>query len=416
MGISNIIVHILLFVTLYFEVFLFITFFEYSSKAKKTTIQAIKKRSPSVTIIVPCYNEERTISRTIFSLQKLDYPKNKINIFIVNDGSTDNTENVVNKFAKYSNIQVFHKENGGKHTALNFALKHITSEFVGCLDADSFVDSKALNEIIPYFNNKEVMAVTPAIKVHNPKSIIQQIQKAEYSLGILVRRVFSFMDSLLVTPGPFSIFRREVFDTLGEYKEAHDTEDFEIALRMQKHHYKIENAHTANVYTVAPRTFKALYKQRLRWTYGYLKNIFDYRSLFFKRKYGNLGMFILPTSAFFLFSAIYFTGLFIFGIIVNIINKIVEVQAIGFTLFNNISFDLFFVNTQSVIFLILTVFIMTVVLIIIGKKISSENKIWSIDLLYYLLIYGFLAPFWIIGASANALRSHKGSWTSEKGV
>ena len=96
----------------------------------------------------------------------------------------------------------------------------------------------------------------------------------------------SLVNAIHVTPGPFSIFRKEVFDKIGKYKHAHTTEDIEIALRMQKHHMKIENAPDAYVYTNTPKTVKSLYKQRKRWIYGFIQNALDYRGLFFKKKYG----------------------------------------------------------------------------------------------------------------------------------
>lgn len=413
--ISNVIVHILIFISLYFEIFLLVTFFENNEKIKSIK-DYTRKNFPSVSVIVPCYNEESVIAKTILSILKLDYPKNKLDILIVNDGSIDNTAKVIEKFSKFNNIRIFHKENGGKYSALNFGLKHVRTEFVGCLDADSFVDSQALKKIMNYFDKKEVMAVTPAIKIYEPKNIIQLIQKTEYLLAILIRRVFSFLDSLLVTPGPFSIFRKEVFDKLGGYREAHNTEDFEIALRMQKNHYKIENAHTAIVYTIAPKTLKALYKQRLRWTYGFIKNIFDYKSLCFKKEYGNLGMFILPASIFFIFSAIYFTGIFLISILNKILDKVVEVQSIGFNFINAPNLDLFFINTKSVFFLIYILFFFTFILVILGKKISLEKKILSFDMIYYFFIYGLLAPFWLVAATINVTRSKKSNWIDEKNI
>ncbi|MCU9931101.1 glycosyltransferase, partial [Escherichia coli] len=73
------------------------------------------------------------------------------------------------------------KENGGKYTALNYAIEHATSELIGCLDADSFVDSEALIHMMPYFDNTEVAAVTPSLKIQNPDSILGMVQSAEYS-------------------------------------------------------------------------------------------------------------------------------------------------------------------------------------------------------------------------------------------
>lgn len=415
--ISNIIIHILLFVSLYFEIFLLVTFLEHAPKLSERTPKKVPlAHYPSVTIIVPCYNEAKTVEKTFRSIMNLSYPKDKLSIFIVNDGSTDDTSSVLESLNVGSNVRIFNKENGGKHTALNYALDYVESDLVGCLDADSFVDSEALTEIVRYFDNEKVMAVTPAIKVDTPTNTLQLIQRAEYHLGVLIRRLFSFMDSLLVTPGPFSFFRVEVFKTLGKYKEAHNTEDFEIALRMQKNHYKIENAHTAYVYTTTPKTLRALYKQRVRWTYGYLKNAYDYRSLFFKKQYGNLGLFILPSSALFLFSAIYFTAIFLWGVGASIASKFITLQALGLNMFTLPTFDVFFINTQSAPFLVAILFILTMVLITLGKKISAEEKIYTVDILYYLFLYGFIAPFWLVGATVNAVRSKKGSWIDEKSV
>jgi cellulose synthase/poly-beta-1,6-N-acetylglucosamine synthase-like glycosyltransferase len=247
--------------------------------------------------MVPCWNEAGTLSKTIHSLLNLNYPKDKLKIMIIDDGSTDNTWKVAEKFKNKPQVEMYHKENGGKYTALNFGLSKTTTDLVGCLDADSYVDKDALQNIVTYFQDKETMAVTPSVKVWQPKTIIQLIQKVEYGWGIFLRKMLSYMGALYVTPGPFSIFRREVFDVVGGYKHAHQTEDMELAMRLQTNHIKIANAHNAYVYTVAPATLRKLYKQRLRWTYGFLKNVIDYRFVFFKREYGNLGIFVLPVAS-----------------------------------------------------------------------------------------------------------------------
>ena len=89
-----------------------------------------RKTYPTVTIIVPCWNEEQTVEGTVFSLLTLDYPTDKLSIFLVNDGSKDNTWNIMQQFKGHNQISIFNKENGGKHTAVNLGIKHATSEFV----------------------------------------------------------------------------------------------------------------------------------------------------------------------------------------------------------------------------------------------------------------------------------------------
>ena len=128
-----------LFVSLYFEVFMLVRFLEYLIErpdSKKATLPEIW---PNVAIIVPCFNEERTVSATINSLLALEYPDNLLEIIVVDDGSSDRTWQVPPYFRAESAREIFDKENGGKHTAMNFALAHTTAAIIGCLDADSTV-------------------------------------------------------------------------------------------------------------------------------------------------------------------------------------------------------------------------------------------------------------------------------------
>ena len=409
-------VHICLFVTLYFEVFLLMTFLEAKPLADlEEKRRREPQRFPSVSIIVPCYNEERTVVKTLLSLLELNYPKDKLKIFVIDDGSTDTTWKVLQRFKDNRQIEIYQKENGGKHTALNFALGKITSELVGCLDADSFVAPDALREIVKTFEDPEVMAVTPSIQPTPPRNLIQLIQKAEYSLSVFIRRTFAHLNGIFITPGPFSFFRREVFDKLGTYKAAHNTEDLEFGLRMQMHHFKIDNAPTAHVFTNTPGTIPALFRQRLRWTYGYLKNSIDYRFLFFKREYGNLGMLVLPIASLAIFTALYFAAVLVYSGIMQVIQKIVEIQTVGIQAPEvNFDFDWFYVNTSASIFLIISIITITVTLTLLGKRLSNQSIRFPIDILAYMLFYGFLAPWWLARAVYNAARSKESSWTAER--
>lgn len=410
-SVTDIIVHILLFISLFFELFLLVTFVERTGSIVKAGRRL--KRYPTVTIFVPCYNEESTVAKTVDSLLALDYPKRKLSVFVIDDGSKDKTWNVLQQYASHTQVRIFHKENGGKHTALNFGLAHATADIVGCLDADSWVAPDALKEAINYFEDPQIMAVTPAIKIHDPQSIIQHIQHAEYAVSAFVRRTFAWIDSLFITPGPFSLFRRDVFVQLGEYRAAHNTEDMEIALRMQSHHMKIENAPTAHVYTNAPRTYRTLFRQRLRWTYGFMKNAQDYRFMFFNRTYGNLGLFILPLGFFTIFPAIYFTGISIVSAAQQASLSYERYQVLGFRM-PSFSFNWFYMTTHSVVFLTMVIFVVMIAIIWIGKRLMGEEKIWTKDVLLYMFLYGFLAPWWLMRAVyATMFSSSKLSWAKE---
>jgi cellulose synthase/poly-beta-1,6-N-acetylglucosamine synthase-like glycosyltransferase len=396
------------------QIFLLFTFLE----RRKTIVRGeIEDRpmlgtyQPSVVIVVPCFNEERSLKGTVESILALRYPAEKLRVAIVDDGSTDNTRAVADAFVDNSRVMVISKENGGKHTALNEAIKITESELIGCLDADSFVHEDALIEVVKVFEDKKIMAVTPAMKVYNPENILQKMQKVEYDIGIFLRKMFGDLNGLHVTPGPFSIFRRSVFSTIGLYRKAHNTEDLEIALRMHKYHLPIANAHRAFVYTITPRTIKALYKQRLRWVCGFLKNAIDYRELFFNRGYGNLGVITLPTAVFSIISALFFAFLAVMNLAEMGFEQILKLITIGVHFSRDMfMFDWFFFNTGFTAFLIYTLLSTTVLMIFVGKKMAENNMRISADMLYFIMFYGILAPIWLFKAVYNVLFSRATTW------
>ncbi len=410
---TNIITYIFLFLSLNFEVFLLITYFENRLEIKKENFGLVPeiKKYLSVTIIVPCWNEEATVSKTVYSLLNLDYPKDKLKIMVVNDGSTDSTWQVVQKFKNHPQIVLHSKENGGKYTALNYGLSNLTTDLVGCLDADSYVHKDALKHIMIHFQNKEIMAVAPSIKLWQPKSILQLLQKVEYGFGIFTRKMFHYMQAIYITPGPFSIFKREVFEKLGGYKHAHNTEDIEIALRMQKNGYKIAHAHNAIVYTIPPRTVKKLLKQRVRWSHGFIKNASDYRDMFFNKKYGNVGMLILPMAAISVVSVIFVSTVSVITILQKLWSGYVRFQAIGWNIhWSGWNFDWFYINTQFIAIVGIVVALGTISMILMSKKMSEGKLDVGMDLIYYLALYMFIAPLWMGKAVYNALFKVKTSW------
>ena len=148
------ITYLFLFISLYFEVFMLMSFLEW--RTKKTVAAPLgsdEATLPSAAIVVPCFNEARTIASTLESLLKIDYPAGKFEIIVVDDGSTDGTLAVAKRFETDSRVRVFHKENGGKHTAMNFALERTQADLIGCLDADSTVEPFALRRIAAVFAN-----------------------------------------------------------------------------------------------------------------------------------------------------------------------------------------------------------------------------------------------------------------------
>ncbi len=212
-----------------------------------------------------------------------------------------------------------------------------------------------------------------------------------------------------MTPGPFSIFRKKVFDDLGPYRRAHNTEDLEIAFRMHEAHYRIVNAHKAIVRTVAPKTLRGLYKQRLRWVHGFLENSLDYKHLFFNKKYGNFGMFMLPAAVISIFSALYLIGFALKSFGNFIFDKTIEIETIGASvIYPNLNW--FFINTNAIVFLSIVLIVMAIFMIIAGKKIGNDPKPYRPDILYFMVCYGFIVPLWLFMAVYNTIFSRRTSW------
>ena len=410
--VTHIITYFFLFISINFEVFLLITYFErrHDLKDENQPARIVLKKYPSTTIIVPCWNEETTVSKTIHSLLNLNYPKDKLKIIVVDDGSTDNTWEAIQKFKNNPQIEMFKKENGGKYTALNFGLDRLATELVGCLDSDSYVDKEALKHIVTYFQNKEIMAVAPSVKLWQPKGVLQLLQRVEYGFGIFNRKMFHYMQAIYITPGPFSIFRQEVFQKLGVYKHAHQTEDIEIALRMQKHGYKIVHAHKAIVYTVAPKSLGKLVTQRTRWSYGFIKNALDYREMFFNKQYGNVGVFILPMAALSVISVLTIACISIWNFVRVLLEEYVRIQTVGLNWNWHWGFDWFYINTELVAFIGIVAFVGTVTLVLLSRKMSEGKMYFGVDLIYFLGLYMFIAPLWIAKATYNAVFSVKTVW------
>jgi cellulose synthase/poly-beta-1,6-N-acetylglucosamine synthase-like glycosyltransferase len=407
------------FISVYVQIFFLMTFLEKKKHIVNNPENLELLNYGTVTVAVPCYNEEGTIDKTVKSLIALDYPKDKIKIILIDDGSRDNTWKIINSFSDGVNVFAFKKENGGKYTALNLALEKTDSEFFGCLDSDSLVHPQALKRILKYFEvDKKTMAVAPSIIVYNPKNILQHAQNIEYDMSIYTKKMLGFMGGIHVTPGPFSIFRKRVFDELGPYRKAHNTEDQEIALRMQENGYKIDHCPDAYVYTISPDSVAKLYRQRTRWIYGFIKNLIDYRRLLFKKKYGTVALFTLPSGIISIFGVVFLFVNILGNIIKFIYNKIIQIHTVGFNnIFNlHYHFDWFFISTKAALFLAIVLYLLVIISVMIGRKMVEGKSNFSISIFYFVAIYSIIAPFWILRAIYNAITSKEASWTFERRV
>ncbi len=407
----DILVYPFLFIAIYFESFLLVTFL--SKPAREQRKRTASSDTPKVAIIVPCWNETTTIASTVKSLLALDYPTDKLSIVLVNDGSTDDTPQAMAFFADNPQITIIHKENGGKHTALNAGIAASPdAELIGCLDADSFVESDALREIVTCFAKPEVMAATASMSVHKPKTLMQRMQYAEYVFGIALRHILSSINGLYVTPGPFSLYRASIFKELGNFKKAYQTEDMEMALRTQRAGYVIENALRARVYTKAPATLSKLLAQRTRWSSGFLRNmLYDYRGLIINPHHGVLGMFILPLALSSIGGSII---IFLVSVVLlgqRVFDGILVISGVPISYaFTSHQLSWFYFPANSMVFLGAILMITTISFMFVGKRLSRTPGILVPNVIVYVLLYGYTAPLWLMRSVADVARGTHRAW------
>lgn len=366
---------------------------------------------PPVTVVIPAWNEEDSIQESLESILTLDYP-GKIEIICVNDGSTDGTKKILLEYEKKGKIKLINKKNGGKASAMNSALKAIKTDFFVCMDADSQADREALKYMMGYMRDKDVGAATSALKVRSPQSLVQKIQWIEYLMNLLQRKIFTLLNVLYVTPGPLSVYRTKLIKKLGGFDEENLTEDMEIALKIQDAGYKIRNSTNANVYTNSPLSIYSLLNQRVRWYRGFVQNMQKYRHMFFSKKHGFLGMFMLPLTVLSILVSIVAASLLVYTIAElawNLLRSAYYTLTIGLTSELRLDvIELLFSQNFFVVFISLIVIGVMIFLIYFSHKISGENLSFSMKIAYviYIFLYSVLVAFvWFISIAKELFSS-----------
>jgi cellulose synthase/poly-beta-1,6-N-acetylglucosamine synthase-like glycosyltransferase len=273
-------------------------------------------------------------------------------------------------------------------------MKHATGDVVVALDADSFIMPDVLKKLVPCFQNKDVMAVIPSVKIWKPKTFLQYIQFQEFLSAVFVRNLQAKLGSIPLAPGAFTLIRKSFVDKYGLLNHKTMVEDLEMSLRIQSEGYLIENVISANVYTSGVTSLKAFLFQRLRWFCGFMIQLKKYKHLF-SLKYGNLGLFVLPSTIFFVFLSIM---LFFMGLALSIINTweyLQEVLLIGITLPNlqDWVFDPFFLEisnkTVLPVLLLIIAYLFTKYIQIASREKQGVTK----PFIYFVFTY------WLIGTA-----------------
>jgi cellulose synthase/poly-beta-1,6-N-acetylglucosamine synthase-like glycosyltransferase len=294
---------------------------------------------PRISMIAPGYNEEATIEESVRSLLALAYPN--LEVVVVNDGSRDATLRVlIERFelvpvhpifqrriaskpvvglyrsGLYPNLVVVDKENGGKADALNAGLNLATGELVCAIDADTIIESDALQRMVrPFLERGRVVAAGGTIRIANgsrvaagrvvdaraPRHWIAGFQVVEYLRAFLFGRLgWNRLGGNLIISGAFGLFRRDAVLEAGGYEHETVGEDMELVIRLRRLGYErggprdVAFVPDPVAWTEAPERARVLGRQRDRWHRGLADGLWRHRRVFMNPRYGSMGLVVYP--------------------------------------------------------------------------------------------------------------------------
>lgn len=233
--------------------------------------------APSVAVVIPAYNEEDIVLRTIASVLASDYPR--LQVIVVDDGSTDHTfQRVREAYPPGGAVLLIHEPNMGKAKAMDTAYDVIRAEIVVGIDGDTLLSPDAIRKLVSAFQDPRVGAVAGNVKVGNRHRLLARLQALEYITAQNVdRRAAEFYDGIMVVPGAIGAWRARAVRAAQLYSTDTLAEDADLTLAVHRAGYRIAYREDAFSYTEAPETIRAFMKQRLRWTLGMMQAAWKHR-------------------------------------------------------------------------------------------------------------------------------------------
>lgn len=234
---------------------------------------------PPVCVIIPAYNEERVIVASIARVLASDYPA--LELIVADDGSKDATSALVRQYyGDDPRVRLLTLTNGGKASALNRALATAQGEVVIALDADTQFLPDTIARLVRWFADPRIGAVAGNAKVGNRINLVTRWQAIEYVTAQNVeRRALDALGAITVVPGAVGAWRRAALDAVGGYPEDTLAEDQDLTIAIQRRGWRVAYDVEAVALTEAPETFRALAKQRYRWSFGTLQCLWKHRAV-----------------------------------------------------------------------------------------------------------------------------------------
>jgi peptidoglycan-N-acetylglucosamine deacetylase len=271
---------------------------------------------PPVSVLVPAYNEEDVIVRTVRSALAGDY--RNIEVVVVNDGSADRTGELLGVyFGNDPRVRILHQSNRGKSAALTRALREAHNEIVVTIDADTSIAPDAIGKLVRHFIDPRIGAVAGNVKVGNRTRWLTRWQALEYITSQnLEKRAFDLLNCIPVVPGALSAWRVEALRAAGGFTADTVAEDTDLTIAIRRGGWRIAYDEEAIGWTEAPETAAALIRQRFRWTFGTLQSFWKHRDTLGRPRYGTLGWVALP-------------NIFLFQLLLPLISPVIDLLFLG---------------------------------------------------------------------------------------
>ena len=246
-------------------------------------------------MLIPAYNEEKVIVRTIRSVLNSDYIN--LRIIVIDDGSPDRTFEAAREAypeeIAAGMLTVLHKSNAGKAEALNFAVDNLKKQIYVGIDADTVIAPDAVSRLISHFADPEVGAVAGNAKVGNRVNLWTRWQALEYITSQnFERRALNLFNVVTVVPGAIGAWRTAPVRHSGGYPVNTVAEDADLTMSLLEQGYKVVYEDRALAFTEAPVNARGLMRQRFRWSFGTLQAVYKHQRAFLKNK--AMGFFALP--------------------------------------------------------------------------------------------------------------------------
>ncbi|MGD0629328.1 MAG: glycosyltransferase [Terracidiphilus sp.] len=264
-------------------------------RLRKPHAKASPGFNPRVAVLIPAYNEETVIVRTIRSVLNSDY-KN-LHVIVIDDGSADRTAEVAREAyaaeIAAGRVQVLCKPNGGKAAALNYALDRLTEDIYVGIDADTVIATDAISKLIPHFEDLRIGAMAGNAKVGNRVNLWTRWQALEYITSQnFERRALDLFHVVTVVPGAIGAWRTAPVKAAGGYPINTVAEDADLTMNLLEQGFRVDYEDRSLAFTEAPIDAKGLMRQRFRWSFGTLQAVWKHRAAFVRNP--AMGLFALP--------------------------------------------------------------------------------------------------------------------------